>query len=325
MAGVSVSAAAGAGFALIGRKPLIVLAWGMVIFLAGVLPGGGLFALVGPSMMDFFRQAAMHPQSPPDPSQLSGLGGLMLLNPLIQLIGIAFRAVLCAAVFRAVLTPGDSRFAYLRIGMQEVWLAVLFLAETILLGLLMVAIAIPTGIVVVLAFVFLAHWAAALFTVVTVGAVIGLFFWVLLRFALAGPMTFDEGEFRLFESWAVTRGHAAELLGMVLLLFVFILIIEMVLMAVMGVSVFAVFGAAAFQRDQVAAFFQQPPAQLIATFVPIALGLGLFWSYLIAAAHAVLFAPFAAFYGMVRPSPDATLAPPPIVDLPSEPPVAAPA
>jgi hypothetical protein len=142
VAGISVSAAAGAGFELIGRKPLTVLLWGLLIFVTGVLPLVGIFALVGPTMIDLFRQMAAHPNVPPDPAMFSSMSGLMMLSPLIQLMSILFRAVLCGAVFRAVLTPADSRFAYLRIGMKEIWLAVLFLAEAILAVILCLVAAI---------------------------------------------------------------------------------------------------------------------------------------------------------------------------------------
>ena len=38
--------------------------------------------------------------------------------------------------------------------------------------------------------------------------------WISLRLSLAGPMTFAERQFRLFESWTLTRGHVKELLGL---------------------------------------------------------------------------------------------------------------
>lgn len=304
MAGISVSAAAGAGFELIGRKPLAVLGWGLLIFVAGVLPVVGVFALVGPTMIALFRQMATHPNVPPDPAQFSNMGGLMLLNPLIQLLSILFRAVLCGAVFRAVLTPKDSAYAYLRIGMKEVWLAVLFLAEGILSVMLIMAVAIPVAIVVGLSIAFLNHAVAAIFTVLTVLAAIGLVIWILLRFALAAPMTFEEGEFRLFESWAVTRGHALQLLGLGLLIFLLLLLVELVLMAAFGISMLAVFGSFHFQKAQVMAFVQQPPSAWMGGAAVVFLVIGLVWSVLIAGVHAVLFAPFAAFYRMLRPAPE---------------------
>jgi hypothetical protein len=144
----------------------------------------------------------------------------------------------------------------------------------------------------------------------------GLVTWVLLRFALAAPMTFEDGEFRLFESWALTRGHALQLLGMVLVIFLFLLLVELVIMVLFGISMLAVFGTMHFQPDQVMAFVQQPPSAWIGGAAALFLVLGLFWSVLIAAVHAVLFAPFAAFYRMLRPAPEAPAAsPPPAVSL----------
>jgi hypothetical protein len=310
VAGISVSAAAGAGFELIGRKPLAVLGWGLFIFFAGILPVVGLFALIAPTMIEMFRQMAMHPATPPNPSQFNGMGGVMVLNPLIQVFAMALRAMLCGAVFRAVLTPRDSAYAYLRIGMKELWLAVLFLAEGILSVVLVIAVAIPVAIVVTLSIIFLIHWVAAVFSVLTVLAALGPVIWILLRFSLAAPMTFEDGEFRLFESWALTRGHVGALLGMSLLLLLFLFLFELVMMAVIGLGALAVFGSFHFQHAEIAAFFARAPSVWIGNAAAGFLLAGLVWSFLIAGVHAVLFAPFAAFYRMVRPAPETAAAEP---------------
>jgi hypothetical protein len=181
---------------------------------------------------------------------------------------------------------------------------VLFLAEAILAVVLLIAMAIPVAIVVALAIAFLANVPAAIFSVLTVLAAVGLYAWILLRFSLAGPMTFEDGEFRLFESWALTRGHALQLLGIRLLVFLLLLLVQLACMAVFGILALALFGSLHFQPDQILEVLRQPPSAWIERAAGVVLAAGLVWSVLIAAYEGVRFAPFAAFYRMLRPQPE---------------------
>ena len=114
MAQIAVAAAIGAGFGLIRRRPLAVLAWGGVAAIMHALA----VVLIGPMYLGLISavfHAAQSRSGPPDFSafapqaaQLQGL--IQLLNLANLLVG----ATIYCAVFRAVLHPERSTFAYLR-------------------------------------------------------------------------------------------------------------------------------------------------------------------------------------------------------------------
>jgi hypothetical protein len=119
-------------------------------------------------------------------------------------------AVLHAAVYRSVLRPADSGFAYLRVGAAEGRQVLLILWQTLMFvifaGVWFIAV-----FALQLAARFLdpawAPWVRGVGVLLS----IGVFVWASLRFVLAGPMTFGENGVRFFSSWGVTRGRAWKL------------------------------------------------------------------------------------------------------------------
>src|SRR5215472_6436206 len=108
--------AAFAGVGLLGRKPMAALAWAALwaILIAVVtLPFVGILANFVTLIVRFNGQ--------PDPSliaeQFAGLFAFIILTGLCSLV---LGAVISCAVYRAMLTPEDSAFAYLRMGDQEI-------------------------------------------------------------------------------------------------------------------------------------------------------------------------------------------------------------
>ena len=62
---------------------------------------------------------------------------------------------------------------------------------------------------------------------IIVGAlvVVAVMIWVSLRLSLAGPITFTERQFRLFESWTLTRGRGWRLFGVAVIVAVVAMVI----------------------------------------------------------------------------------------------------
>jgi hypothetical protein len=308
MAELSVSAAAGAGFKLIGRKPLTVIFWGIFYILVGVVP---IFALMGPYFMSIgqlMHQVALNPGTPPSPDTLNAMRGQMMLNPAINLLSLVVRTVMCAAVYRAVLEPRKSSFAYLRLGMQEVWIFLVTVVEVILVAVGMIIAIILTAVIAGVMGSAVSKPAGVL-TGVVLGLVIFIgLIWVLLRLSMATPMSFADRQFRLFESWRVTRGHAGQLLLLVLLMIVIAIGLEMVFFAVFGVIAFAALGPvfanhpAGLSSHQAAmAFFQQDPQVWLRAAAPFIIGFVVLMALLIGPLQAIFIAPWAAAYRMLRP------------------------
>ena len=303
MAHLSVGDAAGAGFKLIGGKPLSVFAWGLFAIVLGVLP---VMAMMGTSMtpiMDMMRDIRLHPGTQPSQAQMMHTyGHLMFMNPLMRLASLVVKTMLTAAVFRAVLEPKKNAFAYLRISMQEVWILLVSIVEAILVFVGAVVALIVCGLIVAAVASSATRMAAGL-----TGAVLALIcvialIWVLLRLSMATPMSFEERGFRLFESWKITRGHAFGLFLLALLIVVILLLLELAGAVVIGIPMMMIFHPHAMGPEAMQAFMKQPPQMMLQTAGPAIAVCVLIFSFVIGALQAIVLAPWATAYRMLRPA-----------------------
>lgn len=302
MARFFVGEAATSGFGVVARHPLAVLGWALAMVVALVAPAILAFAAMGPEIARLMQSAMTHRGGAPDPAMMDQMmraqSGMTALNLLYWLWSSFVRAVFCAAVFRAVLTPDQSAWAFLRIGARELWLTLLILVEQVLL---MIVVFIVALLIVVLTAVVAVSGGeqartAALVTACSSSAVAGgLLLWVALRLSMAAPMTFVDAQFRLFESWALTRGQGWRLLGLAVLIVVFVLLMEVLVgAAALGAVVAAGGSLAAIQGPgAVETFLARPPMALLHDLWPWVLGVGLLSALFSAVIQAVVFAPWA--------------------------------
>jgi hypothetical protein len=304
MADISIGAAVGAGFGLIRRRPLSVLAWGAVrvgLQLAA-------FALLAPYYLGIYGsmlQGLANGAGPmagllsPQAQQMQQVQGLVQLVNLAQLL---VSMVVYCAVFRAVLHPERSSFAYLRIGPPELFLVVLAFAAFIALFVGLLVITIPVAIVIGVT-VAVTHGgsaaALALIPIVVLALLVAGVF-VGLRFAFVGPMMVQDGKFHLFESWTATRGRVGSLFLIGLSLFGLLLLIDILLLAI----VFAL-GAAAVQSlgglSQVAAQLRASPQALIGRLAPLLAVYALLQIPIGGCLSAIAGAPWAKAYSDLQP------------------------
>lgn len=307
MARFSVGETATAGFGLIARKPLAVLAWGLALLVAAVLPTYVLFWAAGPQLAALM-QLGRHATDAQDPRMVEQImrmqSGMMLFQLVFWLWSTAVKAVICSAVFRAVLEPADTRFGYLRLGAREGWLTLLFLVEYVLayiaffvvmlLGVVIVAIVSVGGG---------GQGPATIGTAVVVGlAALALFVWVALKLSMAAPMTFVDRQFRLFESWSFTKGQIGKLLGVTLLLVVFLIGIQVVFGGLMLGGIFALGGSMSwlFEPGAVEALVRQPPMEIVRKLGPVISIVGFLWVVMSTVVLTVFCAPWAAAYRALR-------------------------
>ncbi len=313
MARFSVTSAATSGFGVIGREPLAVLAWGVLILVVLILPSAGLGWALIPDVVSFFKSAAASSSSPDmDSAMMTRMmqmqSKMMLFNLVYWLGGTLVKAVIAAAVFRVVLEPSEKGFAFLRLGAQELWLSLVFLVMGVLAYIVSVA-----GVLLVAIFAALAYVIGAMSSpevgvasCVLVAVVAGLaaggaLIWAMLRLSMAGPMTFSERKFLLFESWTLTRGQAWPLLGMTLLLGLILIALEIVVYGVFGVGFLAFASKLIPMMEGLA---DKPPEAWVAVLWPFIAGVAVVGSFLAAPAMALVFAPWAAAYRELRPQAD---------------------
>lgn len=221
MAQIDVGRAATAGFGVIARNPLAVVVWGVVFFALTIGPLILLFGMIGPAFAELIRSAPA--EGEPNMSSVLRLRGrLMAANSLVQLGQLAAQVLLMCAIFRAVLTPADSRFFYLRVGMAELMagLMMLFVGILILMG---VFGAVLIGVIIVAGAAAASAETAVVLGIVGVLALVAGGVWLALRFSLAPVMAFAQKGFPLVEAWKLTQGKVGSLF-LVGLLMVFIVL-----------------------------------------------------------------------------------------------------
>ncbi|PIB96349.1 hypothetical protein [Caulobacter sp. X] len=303
MARFAVGEAATSGFGVVVRHPLAVGGWALALVVGLIVPAiVGLFWL-GPEFARLIQMALTQKTGATDPGMFEDFmraqSSMTALNILYWLWSSFVRAVLCGAVFRAVLMPEASAWAFLRISGRELWMTLLFVVEQVLAMIVIFIIALL--IVVLIAVVAVSGGEQAKTTAIIVGCsataiAAGVLIWVALRLSLAAPMTFADAQFRLFESWTLTRGQGWRLLGMALLVVIFILLMEVLV----GAAAFGVLVAAGGSLEAIRgpgaleAFISRPPITLLTALWPWLLGLGALSAVFSAVLQAVFWAPWAA-------------------------------
>jgi len=275
MAEIDIGDAAMAGVRTITRQPFSVFVWGLLM----AILVGALFLIFGGGIATTISTIVAS-GGQPTPEQIIGLiggafGFICLLVIGVQLLDLVIRA----AAIRAELEPDAHKYAYMRAGAQEGWLlATSFVFWLVLVGA-NVAMAIPIAIVSAAASVgsivsgAQGHpdfgMTAGAFGVQLIGRLIiaAVSIWLWLRLSLGVVMTYREREFRLFESWALTRGHVWRMFLAMLLVVLMLLAIYIVFwvacLVTLGVTIAGVAG------HDPKAFFSQPPSVWLGALTPL--------------------------------------------------------
>jgi hypothetical protein len=296
MAKISVGAAVGAGFGLIARRPLAVLAWGLPPTLFQVI----VFSLIGPIYLSMISQMIASGGAAGTSSVMAMQPQLMQVQGLVQLLNLAqlfVSAVVYCAVFRAVLHPEKSAFGYFRVGAAELFLALLIFGAIIVWVIALIVVMIPVGILIAVVAV-ASHGAGAglaiLIPLIILALMIGIAF-IALRFSFVGPMMVEDGKFHLFESWTLTRGRMGSLLLLALSLFGVFILLEIVIVAVLfGVGAAAI--GAVGGVSELSALFRQSPRALLARIWPVLAVYAVLMVPVTGCALAIAGAPFARAY-----------------------------
>ena len=206
MTGFSASDAALEGFRITRGRPRVVLGWALFSLAASI--AGALITFTMPKEAGAALEAIASEQAP----DAQALAEMLLAASPILVVGLVVQRMMDAAVYRLMLRGGDSRFAYLRLGADELRLTALRL---IYLILAVVLISIVQFAIVILAIVASAFGQGPMVFVASVGELIsaGVVLVVAVRMSLASVITFDTGRLAILQSWDATRGRFWSLLG----------------------------------------------------------------------------------------------------------------
>ncbi len=299
MADFSFGQAIGAGFKILARRPLAVLIWAVAYIVLVAAPSVGLMAWLLPQMIASFRDAAQHAVhgvAPAPADAIAMRSNLYALQPLLWLVQVAAHAILMSAVFRAVLTPDDSKWGYLRLGAQELWLGLTNLVLTVMAAIMILTLFIPLGIGLGVGMASAQHGRTpgpASLPLLWLIAVIGVavIVWVLVRLCLAPPMAFATRRFVLYESWRLTRGHGLKIFGVMLVLFVLVWLFELVTLG---------FGGSYLAHGAMGGGWQAamkgPPNEILQHIAPMMAGLVAVISLVGMIIYTLIMAPLASMY-----------------------------
>lgn len=224
---MSAGSIVGGGIRLVRTQPKTIAIWtGLyaVAMLAVMIASRPWIA----AAMAFQQQAAANAAAGTPPSLPAGWITLLFVFQLLFLIGavIAF-----AAVVRAVARPGGDRFAYIRVGMDELRL----IGLCVLFGIAAIVAEIVAGLAIVLVGVLVSLVAgkAAAFAVaaILVLALLGGAIYVEVRLSLAGALTVMRRKIVIGAAWRATRGHFWSLFGAYALLAIALFAMTIVVVA----------------------------------------------------------------------------------------------
>lgn len=198
-------------FRFIGANVRAILVWSAILLLMSIV----MMVMMRPF---YEAQIAMLQQTggpPPTPQ----IGSFFL----VMLLGLVVFVVLAAAAFRAVLFPEQRRFAYLRLGMDE--LRLLGCALVLLIGfyLAMLIVGVVAGVLLGLVAAMLGGSAFAAMVFIPLVMLVPCA-WLMTRLALAGPLTILQRKIVIGPAWRLSRGHFWQLLGayLVIMLMLFV-------------------------------------------------------------------------------------------------------
>lgn len=292
MAAFSASDIAFEGFRITRERPLAVLAWAGLLLALQIATTAVMLAVAGPAMADL--QSAAAGGTGGDPSAILAAYGRMA--PALSLIWpftLLVSAVISCAVYRMVLRPQESALAGMRIGADELRVLVVSVAIVLLISVVVFVGIILAGVVGGGVAAAANGPAGAILGGVIGIAVLCAVIFMSVRLSLAAPMTFEQRDFRVFESWRATQGTFWPLFGAYLLAFILGLLVSLLLAVV-----FAAIGGglllASGQSLTEAFSGASTPTSLAALLGPAALIYAVFNAFTSAVFTTILYAPAAA-------------------------------
>ncbi|CAL1692353.1 hypothetical protein MMB232_02518 [Brevundimonas subvibrioides] len=207
----SIGEALAAPFRLARRRPVSLFLWGVIM--TGIMVA--LYGMLVPAFANVPIGAGRAREAMVEYIHQSQMAAVWI-NAMTPLMYLAMLLVWTAAA-RATLSPGKGdRLAFLRVGMDEVRVAVVYVAW-FLLWYVSLIVLVMIGFALGLTIWFIDQTIA-----IVVGVVFGLGVaivgtWLWLRLSLIAPATLILKAFAFAEGWALTRGQVWKLLGLNLL------------------------------------------------------------------------------------------------------------
>ena len=271
MADFSVQEAAFTGFRVAREHPRALLVWAGASIISQLVIQSVLIGMAGPAMTQltaFFTSAATDPKHVDMQKFVALYQGILPAYLVILPIGLAFGAIVSAAMNRVILRPADDRFGYFALGGDEL--------RQFGLAVLVYLLFFAMGFVATLLVGALAALAGPLALVAGLVAMCGLIF-AGVRLSLASALTFQTAKVNLLGSWALTQGRFWPLLGTYLIAVVMVIVVSLLSGIVIGMVALLAGGAGGVaHQDMSSLSAYMTPARIVTLIASGALG-ALLW------------------------------------------------
>ena len=257
MARFSIGTAIGEGFGLIRRRPFAVFVWGLLMAAPSVASFALLLPMMG-GMIGSMASGATDPQQVHS-AMMADMAQIQGLSSLLNLVQLVVMVIVYTAIMRAVVRPRETAFFSLRLGMDELRVAVVGLALIVgiyLAALIFVLLGVGIGF---------ATWGLGepynwlIIVALCLGLVLAIWLGA-ARVSLIAPASVLHRTFAFEQGWKLGRGRAGALFGMMLLIILIVLVAQAMVVGI-GSAVFMVAAGgmdwsrilAAIEEDTVAA------------------------------------------------------------------------
>lgn len=236
----SITEAIAEPFRQAGRRPMATIIWGLVLLAPSVLAFAGMI----PLLQEMAASGAFEPGSSVEPfdGDFATAMQFHLWSQLANLLQLFAALFVTTAIIRAVFSGrrGDGA-AFLRIGMHELYVAVV--AVTIFIGMMIAMVAaVLLAVAIGLALSGTPDpWRILIYVGMGVTLAVGfLALWG--RLALLAPASLRYNTFAFVEGWKLGRGQTWRLVGVLILMFLIAIVVGIALAMVIGVVVMLVGG-----------------------------------------------------------------------------------
>jgi len=219
--------AVGAPFVLLRRRPLSLFVWGLIMTALVAV----LYSLMIPALGSMIgapdREAAFDTYLTESIRLQATVNGMNIVMYLVMLLT-------WTAAARATLSPGrGDPFLFLRLGMDEVRVAVTLIAVFFIWYIVLIVMVL-IGVGIGLALWSQGH-ATAIGVLIAYGLLVfALSVWGWLRVSLIAPASLILKRFAFTEGWAIARGQMWKLLGLNLVIWIIYMISAILMYAAVG-------------------------------------------------------------------------------------------
>lgn len=211
---VTVGEIVGGGFRLVRERIGAVLVWASLYLAMNVLLAVSMRPML--QQMAIAQRAGNFAAAPQ--AVLASMGQIYAVN----FCALVFVIVLYAAGLRAAVRPQEARFAFLRVGFDELRLLALIVGLIILFGAVFTVVVVALVAIVGLLSLGSGLVAGVVATPLTLGVFAALLY-VQVRVSLVFPLTLLRRRIALSEAWALSKGHFWVLFGAYLVVAVILL------------------------------------------------------------------------------------------------------